>query len=396
MNHRTKPLLLTALLCGLAYLLLHPPFQPIAEAQAAAGTVRSFASQHGPVQVETLTRGLENPWSLAFLPDGRMLVTERPGRLRLATASGRLGVPIKGLPAVRAEGQGGLLDVAIAPDYAQSSTVYFCYAEPRQGGNGTTLARAKLALTGETGSLQAVQVIFRQTPTVDSTHHYGCRIVFANDGTLWLTMGDRGSQREQAQNPANHIGKVVRLNRDGSVPTDNPYLSTQGAQPELWSIGHRNAQGAARHPTTGALWLTEHGPKGGDEVNAPKPGRNYGWPVITYGVNYSGSKVGDGLTEKQGLEQPLWQWTPSIAPSGLAFYDHSRFAAWRGSLFAGSLKFGFVSRLTLDGEKVLAEERLLEGLNQRIRDVRQGPDGALYLLTDDSDGAILRVTLATP
>jgi glucose/arabinose dehydrogenase len=397
MSPRTKPLLLVALLAGLAYLLLHPPFKAVASAEAAPRTIRAvddvreFPSQHGTVRVETVARGFEHPWALAFLPDGRLLVTERPGRLRLVSAAGVAGAPLRGLPAVHVEGQGGLLDVVVAPDFATSREVYFCYAEPRGSANGTALARARLDAAGS--ALEGVQVLFRQQPAVRSNHHFGCRIVFASDGTLWLTMGDRGSQRDEAQNVENHIGKVVRLARDGRVPADNPYRGVKGAAPELWSIGHRNAQGAARHPVTGALWLTEHGPQGGDEVNAPKPGRNYGWPVITHGREYSGLEVGDGISAKPGLEPPLWHWTPSIAPSGLAFYTAGRFAPWQGSLFAGSLKFGLVVRLTLDGEKVVAEERLLEGLNQRVRDVRQGPDGALYLLTDEGDGAILRVTL---
>lgn len=396
MNQRGKILLLLALLLGLVRLTMYPPFQPAEAAvrKASLATVQQFPSALGIVTVTPVAQGLENPWSLAFLPDGRMLVTERPGRMRVITADGKLGAALTGLPAVHAEGQGGLLDVVLAPDHASSGEITFCYAEPRGKTNGTAVARARLVLKGNSGTLENVQVIFRQQPGIDSNHHFGCRLVFARDGSLFLTLGDRGSEREQAQRPENHIGKLVRIHRDGSVPADNPYLKNPAAARELWSIGHRNIQGAALHPVSGQLWLTEHGPKGGDEVNAPKPGRNYGWPVISHGVNYSGTAVGEGISAKPGLEPPLLHWTPSIAPSGLAFYHHDRFAPWRGNLFAGSLKFGLLVRMTLDGENIIGEERLLQGLNRRIRDVRQGPDGALYLLIDEADGAILKVTLA--
>ncbi len=393
MTTRAKSLLLIALLGTLAYLLIYPPIRPaVADGEPAMLGVRLFDSQHGRLKVETLAHGLENPWSLAFLPDGRMLVSERPGRLRLVTAEGRLGAPLKGVPEVFTRGQGGLLDVLLARDFAESGLLFFSYAEPRQGGNGTAVARARLVLEGDSGSLQDLAVIFRQQPTIDSGVHFGSRLVLARDGSLFVTLGDRGSERAQAPRLDSHLGKVVRIHTDGSVPPDNPYVKQAAAKPELWSLGHRNLQGAALHPVTGQLWTTEHGAKGGDELNTPKPGRDYGWPVISHGVNYSGEKIGEGLSAKPGLEQPLWHWTPSIAPSGLAFYTGERVPAWRGSLFAGSLKFGLLARLTLDGEHVVAEERLLEGLNQRIRDVRQGPDGALYLLTDATDGSILRVT----
>ena len=399
LSKRRQWLMLATLLAGLAALIVvqpFGPFKPIAEAGAApAGTLRSFASAQGKVTVETLTTGLANPWSLAFLPDGAMLVTERPGRLRWVSDEGKLGGAIRGVPAVFAQGQGGLLDVVTAPDFAQSREIFLSYSEPRDGGNGTAVARDTLAVKEDGGALENLQVIFRQQPTIDSHLHFGSRLVFGADGTLFITLGERGTESESAPLADNHLGKVVRIHRDGRVPADNPFVQQAGARPELWSLGHRNPQGAALHPVSGQLWLTEHGPKGGDEVNAPKPGRNYGWPVITHGVNYSGLKVGDGLSEKAGYEQPLWHWTPSIAPSGLAFYTADRFPAWRGKLFAGSLKFGMLAMLTLDGETVVKEERLLEGLNQRIRDVRAGPDGALYLLTDQADGALLRVTLGS-
>lgn len=401
MSTRTKGLLLTMLLSFLGYLLLRQDFSPVAEANAAGlrnalGIARQFESADGLITVEPVARGLENPWSLAFLPDGRMLVSERPGRLRLVTASGAVGAPIRGVPAVHHEGQGGLLDVVLAPDFAQIQEIFFSYAEPRGKLNGTAVAKAKLVLKGDSGALESVQVIFQQQPGIRSNHHFGSRLVFARDGTLFVTLGDRGSQRQQAPKLDSLIGKVVRIQRDGLVPADNPYLKTAGARPELWSIGHRNLQGAALHPVTGQLWTTEHGPQGGDELNTPKPGLNYGWPEVCYCLNYDGSPVGSGKSEAPGLTASAWHWTPSIAPSGLAFYTADRFPAWRGKLFAGSLKFGVLAMLTLDGEKVVKEERLLEGLNQRIRDVRQGPDGALYLLTDEGDGAILRMTLAAP
>ncbi|MDO9451462.1 MAG: PQQ-dependent sugar dehydrogenase [Stagnimonas sp.] len=395
MTQRHKGFVLMLLLGALAYVVVNPPIRPAnAAAKASTTAVRQFPSQLGTVSVETVTSGLENPWSLAFLPDGRMLVTERTGQMRIVNAAGRKGAALTGLPKVSAKGQGGLLDVVLSPDFAQNSTVFFSYSEPRQGGNGTAVAKARLALKGDGGSLENVQVIFRQQPTIDSGAHFGSRLVFARDGNLFVTLGDRYSGKEQAPLKDNHLGKVVRITTDGSAPKDNPFVNAQGAKPELWSVGHRNPQGAALHPVTGQLWITEHGPKGGDEVNAPKPGLDYGWPQICYCVNYDDQQIGTGKSELAGLQQPLWHWTPSIAPSGLAFYTADRFPGWRGNLFAGSLKFGLLSRLTLDGENVVGEERLLEGLNQRIRDVRQGPDGALYLLTDEGDGSILRVTLA--
>lgn len=391
MSNRWQGLLLLLLVSALAYLLLYPPF-PRAEA-AVPLTTQRFASSQGTVLVEPVAQGLAHPWSLAFLPDGRMLVTERPGQLRLVNRQGQISRPIKGLPKVFAQGQGGLLDVALAPDFAQSQRVFISYAEPRGDGNGTAVASARLALAGDGGALSDLRVVFRQQPSVDSSAHFGGRLLFGRDGLLFVTLGDRYSQRDAAPRRDNHLGKVVRIRPDGGSPEDNPYRQTVGAQPELWSLGHRNPQGAALHPVTGQLWISEHGPKGGDEVNVPKPGRDYGWPQVCFCVNYDGTRVGTGLSAQEGLEPPLWHWTPSIAPSGLAFYTADRFPAWRGSLFAGSLKFGLLLRLTLDGERVVAEERLLDGLGQRIRDVRQGPDGALYLLTDEAQGAVLRLTL---
>ena len=344
-----------------------------------------------PVKVETVARGLVHPWALQFLPDGRMLVTERPGRLRLVTREGRLSQPIAGVPAVFATGQGGLLDVALDPSFATSGTLYLSYAEPRGAGTaGTTVARAKLVATSGGGRLDEAKVIFRQQPQTSGGLHFGSRIAIARDGNLFVTLGER-YQRDRAQDLTAHYGKVVRITPDGGVPKDNPVRAGKDMQPEIWSHGHRNPQSAAIHPVTGKLWTVEHGARGGDEINIPQAGKNYGWPVITYGIDYSGTKIGEG-TRKEGLEQPIYYWDPSIAPSGMAFYTGDLMPAWKGNLFVGALAGQHLARLVLDGETVVAEERLLEREGERIRDVRQGPDGALYLLTDHPEGRILRVT----
>lgn len=339
------------------------------------------------LQVSVVAKGLENPWALAFLPDGRMLVTERPGRMRLVDAKGQLSPPLSGVPAVAARGQGGLLDVVPDPQFALTRRIYFSYSEPRGESTGTAVAYARLAEKG----LEDLRVIFRQQPSVDSRNHYGSRLAFAPDGALFVTLGERYSGMEQAQSLDGHLGKVVRIDREGGVPAGNPYAGRRGAKPEIWSYGHRNPQGAAIHPQTGRLWTHEHGPKGGDEINVAQAGRNYGWPVVTYGVDYSGFKIGNGETMRIGMEPPLHYWVPSIAPSGMAFYTADRFPAWRGNLFVGSLKFGQLVRLELEGEQVKKEERY--ELKMRIRDVRQGPDGYLYLLTDEGDGKLLRLGL---
>ncbi len=333
---------------------------------------------------------LENPWGLAFLPDGRLLVTERPGRLRIVQADGRLSEPLANVPEVHHRGQGGLLDVALDPDFASNRTIYISYSEPGEDGVGTAVARARLSDAG----LSDLAVIFRQQPKVDGSSHFGSRLVFASDGTLFVTLGDRFSYREEAQNVANHFGKVVRINRDGSVPPDNPFVGRDDARPEIWSYGHRNVQGATLDPATGELWTAEHGARGGDEINRPAAGKNYGWPVITYGVDYSGAQIGEG-TAKPGMEQPVHYWDPSIAPSGMTFYTGDAFPEWRGDLFVGSLKFGYLARLDLEDGKIVGEERLIEDLDQRVRDVRQGPDGNLYLLTDEDEGAVLKLAPAT-
>jgi len=341
----------------------------------------------GVVRAETVARGLEHPWGLAFLPDGRMLVTERPGRLRMVGKDGGLSAPLAGVPAVQARGQGGLLDVALDPRFGENRLVYLSYAEPGDGGTaGTAVARGRL---GETG-LEDVRVIYRQRPKVSGSNHFGSRLVFARDGTLFVTQGERYAYRDAAQDLASGLGKIVRIQPDGAVPADNPFVGRAGAQPEIWSYGHRNVQSATRHPETGQLWIVEHGPRGGDELNTPEAGKNYGWPVITYGREYWGPKIGEG-TAKPGMEQPLYYWDPVIAPSGLLFYTGDAISGWKGSLLIGSLRPGLLVRLRLEGGRVAQEERYLGDLGERIRDVRQGPDGHPYLLTDSGDGRILRV-----
>ena len=382
MRLRTLAASCTAILVTLAMLAARP-------ADTFAAQAEQFPSQAGPISVTTVAEGLEHPWGMAFLPDGRMLVTERPGRLRLVTPEGTLSAPIGGVPQVYARGQGGMLDVELDPAFAENQLIYLAYSEPGSPGGGTAVARARLA--GD--RLEQLQVIFRQTPKLDSGHHFGSRLVFLEDGTLIVTLGDR-NQRKHIADLKSHVGKLVRINPDGTVPADNPFVGDNAYAPEIYSLGHRNAQGAARHPDTGELWTAEHGARGGDEINNPQPGRNYGWPVISYGREYSGGKIGEG-TAKPGLEQPVYYWDPSIAPSGMTFYTGDKFPAWRGNLFVGALKYQLLVRLTLDGDRVVAEERLLEGLDQRIRDVVQGPDGLLYLLTDESDGRILRLAPAS-
>ena len=341
------------------------------------------------IKVETFAKGLVHPWGMAFLPDGRLLVTGRPGRLRIVGKDGTLSAPLQGTPKVYASGQGGLLDVQLGLDFASSGLIYLSYADPRDGSrNGTSVARAKLVTEGDGGRLDSVQVIFRQEPSYASSGHFGSRIVFTRDGSLFVTLGERFSARDEAQNPANHLGKLVRIMPDGGPYAGNP--KKDGSRPEIWSIGHRNVQGAALNPATGKLWTIEHGARGGDEINIPEAGKNYGWPVISYGRNYDFTKIGVG-THKDGMEQPLYYWDPSIAPSGAAFYTGDLFPEWKGNLFVGALAGQALHRLVLDGEKVVGEEKLLADLGERIRDVRSGPDGALWLLTDNPQGRVLRV-----
>jgi glucose/arabinose dehydrogenase len=358
---------------------------------AAAAALGICFAATAQIRPETVSTGLQNPWGVAFLPDGRYLVTERPGRLRLIAADGKIGAPITGLPPIAAGGQGGLLDVLADSGFERSRTLYFCFSEPEPGGsaNGTALASARLADDGT--RLENLRILFSQKPKVASRSHFGCRIVEARDGTLFLTLGDRYSRMDDAQKLDNHIGKIVRIAKDGTAPKDNPFVGRAGALPEIWSYGHRNAQGAALAPD-GRLWMTEHGPQGGDEINVPQAGRNHGWPVITYGDNYGGGKIGEGINSRQGMEQPLHYWVPSIAPSGMAFLTSDRYgAAWKGNLFVGSLKFGYLDRIELKDGKVAAEHKLLADRSARIRDVKQGPDGWLYVLTDEADGKLLRL-----
>jgi glucose/arabinose dehydrogenase len=357
---------------------------------AAAGAASAQALK--PV---TLVRGLSHPWGLAFLPgfenDGRMLVTERDGRMRIVNTRGELGPPLAGLPPVDARGQGGLLDVVLDPKFEQTRWVYWSYSERGEGGNGTAVARGRLEADGLQGRLADVQVVFRQAPKFASSAHFGSRLVFARDGRLFVTLGDRFSRRDDAQTLDNHHGKVVRIEPDGRVPADNPFAGRAGARAEIWSFGHRNVQGAALHPQTGELWTHEHGPQGGDELNVAEAGRNYGWPVISYGAEYgSGARIGEG-TAKAGMEQPVVHWVPSIATSGMAFLTSDRYPGWKGDLFVGALRAQQLVRLRLDGRRVVQQERLLQDLSERIRDVRQGPDGWLYLVTDSGDGKVIRL-----
>jgi glucose/arabinose dehydrogenase len=352
---------------------------------AVFAAVPAAAAEPRPV---TVASGLSHPWGLAFLPDGRLLVTERPGRLRLVTPDGKLSAPLAGLPPIDVTGQCGLLDVAVDPRFADNRRVWFTFAEPGDGGNGTALARARL----EGSALADVQVVFRQLPKVRSSLHCGSRIVFDREGRILLGLGDRGSRRDDAQTLDNHIGKVVRLDTDGRPAPGNPFASKAGARPEIFSLGHRNIQGAALHPATGELWAVEHGPQGGDELNLVEAGRNYGWPLVTYGRNYgTGTRIGEE-GPKAGYESPVRFWVPtSVAPAGMAFVTSDRYPGWKGSLVMGTLREQVLIRLTLDGRRVTGEERLLRTLSERIRDVREGPDGFIYLLTDSPDGRVIRL-----
>ncbi|MSO67437.1 MAG: PQQ-dependent sugar dehydrogenase [Pseudolabrys sp.] len=360
---------------------------------AAQAANQTFPSSAGNVTVETVASGLVHPWSLAFLPDGRMLVSERPGRMRIVTRDGKLSAPLTGVPQVFARSQGGLLDVALDRGFAQNGTIYFSYAEPFDGGGRTALARARLDAGGTPG-LTDVKVIYRQHGPASRGGHFGGRIAQGADGHLFLTNGEHFTDRDMAQTLDNDLGKIVRIAPDGAAPKDNPFVSKAGARPEIWSLGHRNPQGLAINPADGKLWAQEHGPMGGDEINIIVPGHNYGWPLVSYGVNYDGSPVGSGKAQMAGMDDSVWHWTPSIAPSGMAFITGDLFKSWKGSLINGVLKFQMIVRLEIKGDKVVKEERLLQGLHERIRDVRLGPDGALYLLTDNSAGRILRLAPA--
>ncbi len=339
-----------------------------------------------PFKLTVVAGGLQNPWGLALLDDGRMLVTERPGRMRLVSKDGKLSEPLGGIPEVVARGQGGLLDVTLSPTFNEDKLVYFSFSEPGEGGAGTAVARGKLG----TNALENVQVIWRQTPKVNSPNHWGSRIVFRPDGTMYVTLGDRFNQRPLVQDLSTTIGKIVRLNPDGTIPEDNPFVGKPGVKGEIWSYGHRSTQAAALEPRTNQLWTVEHGARGGDELNHPEAGKNYGWPVITYGIDYNGSKIGEG-TEKAGMEQPAYYWDPVIAPSGATFYTGDAFPEWQGDLFVGSMNPGALVRLKIEGGKVTKETRYIGNPKQRVRDVQQGPDGLLYIITDSPQGQILRL-----
>ncbi len=364
----------------------------LALSAAAAVQAKTYPSSAGPLAVDAIANHLENPWSLAFLPDGRMLVTERPGRMRIVGKDGKMSKPLAGVPDVWAHSQAGLMDVILDRHFAGNHVIYFSYDEAYDGGARIAIARAKLDASAP--RLTDVKVIFRQKGPPVGGANTGCRIVQAANGDLYASQGDHFSDAKMAQTLDNDIGKIIRIRPDGSIPPDNPFVHKKGAQPEIWAYGVRNPEGLAFNPATGQLWEQEHGPKGGDEINVIEKGKNYGWPVVSFGVNYDGSPVGTGKRHHAGMVDPVWHWTPSIAPSGMAFYTGDLFPQWKGNLFNGALKYMLLSRLELKGDKVVKEERLLRGLDQRIRDVRQGPDGALYLLTDETDGQILRVTPA--
>ncbi|NQE61763.1 PQQ-dependent sugar dehydrogenase [Caulobacter sp. RHG1] len=369
------------------------PANASSQKPALAGQTRAPGLNSNTVgQYTTVASGLDHPWGLAFLPTGEILVTERAGRLRVVGKDGALSPAVANLPAVYASGQGGLLGVAIDPDYANNGLVYWAFSEEQDGANGTSVARGKLSL-GPAPKLDNVQVIWRQAPKMKSSLHFGGRLVFAKDGKLFVTTGERSVRpgRVQAQQLDGTLGKVVRINADGSIPSDNPFIGQAGAKAEIWSLGHRNLQSAALDPQ-GRLWTVEHGAQGGDELNRPEPGKNYGWPTITYGQEYSGQPIGDGLTQKAGLEQPVYYWDPVIAPSGMTFYEGDLFPALKGSVLIGSMAGLNVTRLVLKDDKVVGEERLFSDIGARIRDVVAGPDGAIYVLTDEGDGKLIKIT----
>lgn len=349
---------------------------------------RTVETRSGTVSVTTVVGGLEHPWALDFLPDGRMLVTERPGRMRIVS-QGRLSLPLNGIPEVFAHGQGGLLDVRHSPDFAETNQIYFCYAEPGEG-NAASTAVARGRLTDS--AVEDTEVIFRQVPKVDGANHFGCRLAFAPDGTLFVTLGER-FKFTPAQDLGSLLGKVVRINPDGTTPSDNPFVGRDDTRPEIWTYGHRNVQGIAFQPHTGTLWIDEFGPRGGDELNILKPGLNYGWPLVSWGRHYSGETIPDPTT-RPDLEPPVYHWTPVISPSGMSFYTGDLFPGWRDNLLMGGLSSRAIVRVAIDGNRVTDEERIR--MNARIRDVRGGPDGAIYAVTDEEDGELLRLEPARP
>lgn len=366
---------LAAVAAGVIWAVFSPP--PV-----AAQTIQS--NEHA-FEAVTIVENLENPWALAFLPDGRMLITERDGRLRLVVDGKLLDAPVSGVPEVFARGQGGLLDIALHPDHATNGWIYMSYARPAEDGARTAVFRARL----DGAALRDVETVFVAENPGGGGLHFGSRLAFGSDGKLYVSAGDRG-QADKAQDPTNNNGTVLRLNDDGSIPPDNPFVGRDDALPSIFTFGHRNPQGMIFHPERDEIWVHEHGPKGGDEINRLKSGANYGWPVVTFGRSYAGFPIGEG-SFKAGMEPPLHHWTPSIAPSGMAFYTGDAFPRWRGNLFVGSLKFRYLARVVLDGTRVVAQERLIEGDFGRVRDVRQGPDGLIYVLTDESDGRLIRL-----
>jgi glucose/arabinose dehydrogenase len=373
-----------------------PPNAPDQKPAFAGQTRAPEEKLNVAFDVVTVTEGLVNPWGMTFLPNGKMLVTEKPGRLRVVSADGKqMSEPVAGLPAVDARGQGGLLDVALDPAFASNQLIYWSYSEPGEGGNNTAVARGRF-IDGAAPRVENVQVIFHQVPKLASMQHYGGRLIFNPDGTLFITLGERSITpgRMQAQLMDGLLGKIVRLNPDGSIPKDNPFVGKEGVRPEIWSYGHRNVQSAALHPTTRELWEVEHGTRGGDEMNIARKGKDYGWSTIAYGIEYQGGPINEGIQQKAGMEQPIYYWDPNIAPSGMIFYTGNLFPAWRNSLFIGGLASMNLVRLSIKGERVTGEERLLQDLQpqrERIRDVRQGPDGAIYVLTDSQTGRMLKL-----
>jgi len=375
------------------------PRPPNAPAQKPAFEGQTRAPEHKlnvAYDVVTVAEGLQAPWGMTFLPGGKMLVTEKAGRLRVVAADGKLSEPVTGLPAMDTRGQGGLLDVALDPAFARNQLIYWSFAEPHDDRTtNTAVARGKF-VDGDAPRVENVEVIYRQSPPMMSTGHYGSRLVFGRDGTLFVTQGERQIEagRQLVQKMDTLLGKIVRINADGTIPKDNPFVGKEGVRPEIWSLGHRNVQAATLNPTTGELWEVEHGTRGGDEINIARKGKNYGWPVIAYGIEYQGKPITGDITAQAGMEQPLYYWDPVIAPSGMVFYTGDLFPAWKGSLFVGGLASTNLVRLDVKGEKVVGEERLLKDMQpkaERIRNVRQGPEGALYLLTDSPQGRVLKL-----
>jgi aldose sugar dehydrogenase len=364
-----------------------PEQKPTFEGQTRACEIRSETQ----LNVQVLAKGLDKPWAVEPLPDGDFLITEKPGRMRIVSASGQIGEPIAGLPKVDARGQGGLLDVALSPDFGSDRMLYWSYSEPRQGGNATSVARARLS--DDRSRLENVQVIFQAKPTYNGTLHFGSRLNFGPDGMLYITLGERSDKqiRPQAQQMDSHMGKLIRIAPDGKVPSDNPFVNDGKALPEIWTVGHRNVQSAAFN-SQGQLWIVDHGPQGGDELNLIEKGKNYGWPLVTFGEEYSGAAVPNAVTTKEGYVDPVYYWDPVIAPSGAQFYTGSAFPEWQGNLFVGGLRSQVLVRLKIENNRVTGEEHLLKDRKERIRDVRQGPDGALYVLTDTSNGELLKIT----